>query len=220
MNFIVSKNCDETIGNIGLFGGVFDPVHRAHIRMAKMASDQLRLDSVRWIPAGNPAHKKIDTSAKHRLNMLQIALKNLMDERMVIDQRELSDSSSKPSYTCETIKSLMRDFPKKKFFWILGEDQLLNFKSWKNWKWLLENLVLVLCRRPEDSIRKNKSFSYLSVTIESLEEYGGKIMVLDMCPDNVSSSCIRDFIRKRQDPLDILDKDVYEYVKKNKLYLN
>ena len=219
MNFIVSKNCDETIGNIGLFGGVFDPVHRAHVRMAKMASDQLRLDSIRWIPAGNPAHKKIDTSAKHRLNMLQIALKNLMDERMVIDQRELSDSSSKPSYTCETIKSLMRDFPKKKLFWILGEDQLLKFKSWKNWNWLLENLVLVLCRRPEDSVRKNKSFSCLSATIKSLEEYGGKIMVLDMSPDNVSSSRIRDFIRKRQDPLDILDKDVYEYAKKNKLYL-
>ena len=216
----MSKNCEETIGNIGLFGGVFDPVHRAHVRMAKMASDQLRLDSVRWIPAGNPAHKKIDTSAKHRLNMLQIALKNLMDERMVIDQRELSNSSSKPSYTCETIKSLMRDFPKKKFFWILGEDQLLKFKSWKNWKWLLENLVLVLCRRPEDSIRKNKSSTYLSATIKSLEEYGGKIMVLDMRPDNVSSSCIRDFIRKRKDPLDILDKDVYEYAKKNKLYLN
>ena len=216
----MSKNCDETIGNIGLFGGVFDPVHRAHVRMAKMASDQLRLDSVRWIPAGNPAHKKIDTSAKHRLNMLQIALKNLMDARMVIDQRELSNSSSKPSYTCETIKSLMRDFPKKNFFWILGEDQLLKFKSWKNWKWLLENLVLVLCRRPEDSIRKNKSSTYLSATIKSLEEYGGKIMVLDMRPDNVSSSCIRDFIRKRKDPLDILDKDVYEYAKKNKLYLN
>ena len=214
------NNFEKRIVKIGLFGGVFDPVHRAHIKMAKMAADQLRLETVRWIPAGNPAHKKIDTSAKHRLNMLQIALKNLMDERMVIDQRELSNNSSKPSYTCETIKSLMRDFPKKKFFWILGEDQLLKFKSWKNWKWLLENLVLVLCRRPEDSIRKNKSFSYLSVTIESLEEYGGKIMVLDMCPDNVSSSCIRDFIRKRQDPLDILDKDVYEYVKKNKLYLN
>ena len=43
-------------------------------------------------------------------------------------------------------------------------------------------------------------------------------MVLDISPDNISSSCIRDFIRKRQDPLDILDKEVYEYAKKNKLY--
>ena len=150
----MSNNFEETIRSVGLFGGVFDPVHRAHIKIAKMAADQLRLDTVRWIPAGNPAHKEIDTAAKHRLRMLQIALKNLKDERMVIDHRELSNSSSKPSYTYETIKSLIEDFPKKRFFWILGEDQLLKFKSWKNWKWLLGNLVLVLCRRPEDNIGK------------------------------------------------------------------
>ena len=215
---MVSNNFEKTIGNIGLFGGGFDPVHRAHIQMAKIAADQLRLDSVRWIPAGNPAHKEIDTSVQHRLNMLQIALKNLKDERMVIDQRELCNSISKPSYTCETIKSLMNDFPKKRFFWILGEDQLLKFKSWKNWKWLLRNLVIVLFRRPEDNIRKRKSFSYLNETMKSLEECGGKIMMLDVSPDNVSSSCIRDFIRKRQEPLDVLDKEVYEYVKKNNLY--
>ena len=53
----MSNNFDETIGNIGLFGGVFDPVHRTHIKLATMAADQLSLDSVRWIPVGNPAHK-------------------------------------------------------------------------------------------------------------------------------------------------------------------
>ena len=217
---MLSNDFEKKIGNIGLFGGGFDPVHRAHIQMAKMAADQLSLDSVRWIPAGNPAHKEIHTSAKHRLKMLQIALKNLKDERMVIDQRELSKSISKPSYTCETIRSLMKDFPKKNFFWILGEDQLLNFKSWKNWKWLLGNLILVLCRRPEDNVEKKKSFGYLSEVIKSLEQYGGKIVVLDVSPDSVSSSYIRDFIRKRQDPLDILDKEVYEYAKKNNLYSN
>ena len=209
---------EETIGNIGLFGGVFDPVHRAHIKMARTAADQLRLDSVRWIPVGNPVHKEIDTPAKHRLNMLKIALNNLKDERMVIDQRELCNSISKPSYTYETIKSLMEDFPKKRFFWILGEDQLLKFKSWKNWKWLLGNLVLVIYQRPDDNIEEKKGFSYLSETIKSLEEYGGKITVLDVSPDNVSSSCIRNFIGKRKDPLDRLDKEVYEYAKKNNLY--
>ena len=214
------NNFEETIGKIGLFGGVFDPVHRAHIKMAKMAADQLRLETVRWIPAGNPVHKEIDTPARHRLNMLQIALKNLKDERMVIDHRELSNGIPKLSYTCETIKSFMKDFPKKKFFWILGEDQFLKFKSWKNWKWLLGNLILVLCRRPEDNVEKKKSFGYLSEVIKSLEQYGGKIVVLDVSPDSVSSSYIRDFIRKRQDPLDVLDKEVYEYAKRNNLYSN
>ena len=118
---MVSNNFEEVIENIGLFGGGFDPVHRAHFQMAKMAADQLRLDSVRWIPVGNPAHKKIETSAMHRINMLQIALKNFKDERMVIDPRELSNSISRPSYTCETIKSLMKDFPKKSFFGFWGK---------------------------------------------------------------------------------------------------
>ena len=217
---MLSNDFEKKIGNIGLFGGGFDPVHRAHIQMAKMAADQLRLDSVRWIPAGNPAHKEIHTSGKHRLNMLQIALKNLKDERMVIDERELSKSISKPSYTCETIKSLMKDFPKKRFFWILGEDQLLKFKSWKNWRWLLGNLVLALCRRPEDSIRKKEVYNYLRETIRSLEEYGGKIIILDISPENISSSCIRDLISKRKNPSNILDQAVYEYAKINKLYLN
>ena len=217
---MVSNNFEKKMENIGLFGGGFDPVHRAHIQMAKMAADQLRLDSVRWILAGNPAHKEIHTSAKHRLNMLKIALKNLKDERMVIDQRELSKNISKTSYTCETIKSLMKDFPEKRFFWILGEDQLLKFKTWKNWKWLLRNLVLALCRRPENGIRTKEILDYLNERIRSLEEYGGKIIVLDKSPENISSSCIRDLISKRQNPSKILDQSVYEYAKKNKLYLN
>ena len=76
----------------------------------------------------------------------------------------------------------------------------------------------MIYQRPDDNIEEKKGFSYLSETIKSLEEYGGKIMVLDMRPDNVSSSCIRNFIRKRKDPLDRLDKEVYEYAKKNNLY--
>ncbi|MEL0326683.1 MAG: hypothetical protein VXA09_06760, partial [Burkholderiaceae bacterium] len=71
-----------------------------------------------------------------------------------------------------------------------------------------------------DNVEKKKSFGSLSEVIKSLEKYGGKIVVLDVIPDSVSSSYIRDFIRKRQDPLDILDKEVYEYAKKNNLYSN
>ena len=61
---------------------------------------------------------------------------------------------------------------------------------------------------------------YLSEMIKSLEEYGGRIRLLDVSSDNVSSSFIRDFIRNRQDPFDMLDKEVYEYAKKNNLYLD
>ena len=68
--------------------------------------------------------------------------------------------------------------------------------------------------------QKKTIFNYLSETIRGLEEYGGKIILLDISPENISSSCIRDLISKRQNPSNILDKSVYEYAKKNKLYLN
>ena len=69
---MVSNNSEKKIENIGLFGGGFDPVHRAHIQMAKTAADQLRLDSVRWIPTGYPAHKEFHTSSKHRLKCCKL----------------------------------------------------------------------------------------------------------------------------------------------------
>ena len=91
------------------------------------------------------------------------------------------------------------------------EDQLLKFKSWKNWKWLLRNLVLVPVEDQRITSKKEK-FSCLSETIKSLEEYGGQIMVLNLSPNNVSSSA-KNFIRKRKFLL-ILDEEVYEYAKK------
>tara|TARA_B100001121_G_C18553304_1_gene556623 strand:- start:82 stop:735 length:654 start_codon:yes stop_codon:yes gene_type:complete len=215
---MVPNNIENEFEKIGLFGGGFDPVHRAHIKIAKLAADQLGLISVRWIPAGNPAHKEITTPAEHRLNMLKIALKNLKDKRMVIDQRELSANLSFPSYTCETVKSLRIDYPQKNFFWILGEDQLLKFQDWKNWKWLLTNLNLVLCQRPEYGDMNKKNLNSLNKMIKTLEAYGGKIVSLDIVPDRVSSSHVRKLLSKRKNPLDLLDCGVCEYAKKNNLY--
>ena len=63
--------------------------------MAKMAADQLKLDSVRWIPVGNPAHKEIVISEASLKNVTNCS-KNLKDDRMVIDQRELSNSILSP----------------------------------------------------------------------------------------------------------------------------
>ena len=215
---MASINVENASEKIGLFGGGFDPVHRAHIKMAKLAADQLGLTAVRWIPAGYPTHKEIVTSAEHRLHMLKIALRNLKDERMVIDKRELGSDISTPSYTCETVQSLMIDFPKRRFFWILGEDQLLNFQSWKNWKWLLRNLTLAFCRRSEDSYTEKRNFNSLSRMIKKLEGFGGRVIRINIIPDKVSSSCIRRLLNERKNPLDALDYDVYEYAKKNNLY--
>ena len=77
---------------IGLLGGRFDPVHRAHLAMATSAANQLKLDEVRWIVTGKPVHKKTFASAKQRSKMVSLALKDISDKRMILDDIEVLSS--------------------------------------------------------------------------------------------------------------------------------
>jgi len=75
--------------SLGLFGGRFDPVHRAHIAVAQAVANALNLDEVRWIVTGEPKHKSVIASPKDRLQMTKLALHELDDPRMVADDREI-----------------------------------------------------------------------------------------------------------------------------------
>ena len=118
-----SRQGDEpTAGRaLGLFGGRFDPVHRAHIAIAQAVADNLGLDEVRWIVTGAPAHKPAIASAEDRLQMTRLALHELGDPRMVVDDREIIAAKNGGSnYTADTIQTLHRECPGRKLIWILG----------------------------------------------------------------------------------------------------
>ncbi len=92
---------------LGLFGGRFDPVHRAHIRIATAVADSLGLKEVRWIVTGDPEHKPVIASPKHRLAMTRLALKGLNDARMCVDDREIIAAAKGGSnYTADTVTGL------------------------------------------------------------------------------------------------------------------
>jgi len=134
---------------IGIFGGRFDPVHRAHIAMAKAAADQLQLEEVLWVVSANAVHKSIVASAEHRLEMVRLALEELGDLRMTIDAREIHAAErgeNNPSF--KTLQSLQEERPNQEWVWILGEDQLQAFTSWQRWEWLTQNMALAVCKRP------------------------------------------------------------------------
>jgi len=65
------------LNSLGLFGGRFDPVHRAHMAMARAAADALQLAEVRWIVSGSPEHKPAVASAVDRLAMTRLALRDM-----------------------------------------------------------------------------------------------------------------------------------------------
>ena len=195
---------------LGLFGGRFDPVHRAHIGIAQAVANELNLDEVRWIVTGAPAHKPAFASAEDRVQMTRLALHELGDPRMVADDREIIAAKHGGSnYTADTVLSLQQDYPGRKLIWILGEDQLQNFLSWSRWQWLIHQVDLAVCARP-NTISKSVS--------EVLLSEGADITWVQVAPDAVSSTSIRDRIRLGSALDGLLPRSVIEYISASGLY--
>jgi len=195
---------------LGLFGGRFDPVHRAHIAIAQAVADELNLDEVRWIVTGNPVHKPAFASAEDRLTMTKLALHELGDPRMVADDREIVAAKYGGSnYTADTVLSLQQDYPGRKLIWIFGEDQLQNFLHWSRWQWLIHQVDLAVCARP------GAEGSLVSKTIT---EAGGKIRGVHIEPDVVSSTEIRSTIQTGDLKPDLIPLKVADYIAARALY--
>lgn len=170
---------------LGLFGGRFDPVHRAHMAMAQAAADQLGLAEVRWIVSGRAVHKATIASAADRLSMTRLALSDLGDHRMLVDDREVSASArgeETPSY--KTVQSLQLEFPGRPLVWILGEDQLLSFTEWREWQWLVGQMTLAVCKRPDLGNEKDQVQA-------RLKRAGARIVPVSFAADAMSSTWIR-----------------------------
>ncbi len=195
---------------LGLFGGRFDPVHRAHIAIAQAVADELNLDEVRWIVTGAPEHKSAIASADDRLTMTKLALHELGDPRMVADDREIIAAKNGGSnYTADTVLSLQQDYPGRKLIWILGEDQLQNFLSWSRWQWLIHQVDLAVCARPGAEGSK---------VAKTLTKSGGKIHWVHLQPDTVSSTEIRSAIQAGVLVPSLIPVSVADYISAGFLY--
>jgi nicotinate-nucleotide adenylyltransferase len=195
---------------VGLFGGRFDPVHRAHIAIAQAVADNLNLDEVRWIVTGDPAHKPAIASAEDRLTMTKLALHELGDPRMVADDREIITAKNGSSnYTADTVLSLQQDYPGRKLIWILGEDQLQNFLTWSRWQWLIHQVDLAVCARP-NTISRSVS--------EVLFSEGAEITWIQVAPDAVSSTSIRESVRLGTALDGLLPRSVIDYISATGIY--
>src|SRR5579863_7372659 len=93
---------------IGIFGGTFDPIHYGHLRPALEILDALSLDSMLFIPAGQPPHRRAPrATAEQRLAMVRAAVQG--EQRLHVDERELKRSG--PSYMADTLLELQREYP-------------------------------------------------------------------------------------------------------------
>jgi nicotinate-nucleotide adenylyltransferase len=202
---------------LGLFGGRFDPVHRAHVAMAQAAANQLALSEVRWLVTAAPVHKPAVASPAQRLEMVRLALESLEDTRMVADDREITlaqGGNANPTWV--TIESIQRDFPSRPLVWIMGEDQLQAFTTWHRWEWLLQNMSLAVCTRPKVvGATSSSANNHLPLAHAPA---GASILPVAFAADSVSSSQVREAI-SRGLPIDgLVPKAVAKFISTHPVY--
>ncbi|WP_290688120.1 nicotinate-nucleotide adenylyltransferase [Aquabacterium sp.] len=205
-----SPTPDRAARRVGLMGGSFDPVHRAHVELAETALRHLHLDEVRWIPVGQPWQKARQLAApRHRLAMVQAATAH--EPRFVVDAIELNRDG--PSYTRDTVRMLQTASTEPTdWFLIIGQDQYANFPTWQGWHELLQALTLAVACRGHD----------LPAAPQALAGLAYRVVELPMPPLNVSSTDIRARLARGEDPLtlapELVSAPVARYIATHQLY--
>ena len=122
-------------------------MHGAHVTLAEVALAQLKLDEVRWIPAGQPWQKARHLSdARHREAMVRLAIDG--HPGFVLDRTELRRPG--PSFTLDTVRELQAAHQGAPAEWylILGQDQYAGLHTWRDWRELVGRVTLAVALRP------------------------------------------------------------------------
>jgi len=117
------------VERVGLFGGSFDPVHLGHLILAEAALEELQLERIVFIPAAlSPFKTERPPSATNesRLAMLRGAI--ACEKRFSVDDRELHREG--PSFTVDTVRELLGDYPGVRFLYLIGADNLKDLHQW------------------------------------------------------------------------------------------
>lgn len=195
---------------IGLFGGTFDPIHIGHLLMAQEVASKLGLAKVIFIPAQVPPMKNIQTSAEHRYQMVQLAIK----DNPFFEISDLELRRKKISYTASTITTMKKEYQEPLTF-IIGSDNLSNFTKWHRWKFILENCDLGVGERPGYG---KKSIECLEgqVTPKIYQKIQKNFVSIPLI--NISSTEIRRRNSKKESIRYFVPLQVENYIKKHQLY--
>jgi len=181
---------------IGIYCGSFSPVHRGHICIAEECLEQKLVDEVMIIATGNYWNKNDLLPLEDRLNMLE----SVRTENILID-RKYNDFP----YTYQIFQQLKQDHPTDELVLIIGGDNLPGFDRWKEYRTLLEYDFIVIGRDEIDSDRIHELMKgYHKTNYE----------ILDIGSIDISSTYIREHLDNYELIKDMIDPNVYTYLKK------
>lgn len=198
---------------IGIYGGTFSPVHIGHVQAARAFMEQMWLDVLFVIPTGETPHKQMSegASSADRLNMCKLAFAGI--DGVIVSDIEILRKGK--SYTVDTLKVFSVN-PEDRLFLLCGTDMMLTLDKWKDADEIFRLCYPVYIRRERDS---SLDATIISKIAEYKQKYGKNVVKLTVDPIEISSNQIRDMIKAGEDASAYLPRGVYEYIKKEGLYL-
>lgn len=190
---------------MAILGGTFDPPHLGHLILADTVLKELNYDKVLFIPSKIPPHKNIsgEVSNEDRLNMLKLSIED--DKRFSFDDYELKSEGI--SYSIKTLNYLYQNYNiDGKIALIIGADLIKDFHKWKEPEKISELANIVAVNREENE----------NLFKENIEKYNIKIIIAPRI--DISSTLIRERIKKNKAFRYFLNDKVYDYIISNKLY--
>ncbi len=188
---------------IGLFFGSFNPIHVGHLIIANTMATQTDLDQVWFVVSPlNPFKKSQNLLHEFdRLDMVQMAIQDNAQLRAT----DIEFALPRPSYTIDTLARLAEKFPQHRFRLIMGEDNLTQFRNWKNYEAILDGFGLYVYPRPRTDPSPLRQHPAVRVVAAPL---------LD-----ISATFIRDSIRQHRSIRYLVPDAVEEMIRRKKFYL-
>lgn len=196
------------------YGGTFDPPHSGHIRLGRAVLENGYADEILYVPAWHPPHKRNGGIApfEDRLAMLKIAISGEPGFSVSEIERERGGIS----FTIETLRLLAERFPDDEILLLIGSDSLLQLHLWHCARKLVAEFGVLCYPRPGDPVTMERLLAggWSRKEAETLRS-----SVMENLPQfNVSSTAIRERLRRGEDPGDQLNRNVWNYIKTRRLY--
>ena len=182
---------------IGIYGGSFNPPHNMHLKMVRELLTRKLVDKVIFVPTGNKYPKTNLVSGMNRIKMINLMIEG--NPNLEVSDYELKESQV---YTYKTLNYFKNCYSDSEIYFILGSDLLKDFKTWKNYEYILNNFKVLVIPRNNEKVCIDHS----------------NVILTDVKTDDLSSTFIRKNIGNNKYYNDLLDDFVLKYIKERNLY--
>jgi len=188
---------------IGILGGTFDPIHNTHLDIARTALTEASLDTVLFLVAASPPHKKgMIASPKQRFAMVEAAIR----DEASFESSDIELNRDGPSYTGVTLREINETYPESELFLIMGLDSLIDLPNWREPDAILSLATILAVTRPGS-------------TTEIPDSLDGHYQLMPFPESDVSSTTIRTKIQNEEDVEKILPSAVAEIIHEEGIYI-